>query len=184
MRIVLPEVKLPDEKIATPHGQMVVPGHRIAGRSLEIDSGEISQLLEEAREASLLAYAPFSKFSVGAALTMADDPKKNIFTGSNVENSSFGATNCAERTALFSASSSGFRCIRIMALAFAEKLPPETSLSDRSPCGICRQVLYEFADDQTLLAIESTEDGRLCDLLDIARLLPWGFRFQGKPTSG
>ena len=108
---------------------------------------------------------------------MADDPDGSVFSGSNVENSSYGATNCAERSALFAASSAGFRRLRIMALTTLDSR--DAPLQGRSPCGVCRQVIREFADEDTLLAIDTGEEGKLCDLVDIERVLPWGFRFRG-----
>lgn len=182
MIIRLPETRLPDQEIDSPQGRITVPGQVLPERSIEVDAEEISDLLQSARRASASAYAPFSGFRVGAALRMSDDPENRIFIGSNIENSSYGATNCAERTAIFSASTAGFRRIRILALATAEPVTgkhlQDAPLSLRSPCGICRQVIQEFAGSNTLLAFDSSEGGKLCDLLDLERILPWGFRLQ------
>ncbi|MBN1837844.1 MAG: cytidine deaminase, partial [Spirochaetales bacterium] len=94
------------------------------------------RLLEEARAAAAQAYAPYSGFRVGAALLCADG---TVFRGTNVENRSFGLTNCAERSAVFAALSAGcrtFEAIAVFALDSREPVPP---------CGACRQVLSEFA---------------------------------------
>ena len=95
------------------------------------------RLVEAARQAQRNAYAPYSKYQVGAALE-ADDGR--IFTGSNVENASYGLTNCAERTALFTATSVGVRRFRRVVIV-SDSEPPAP------PCGACRQVLAEFGLD-------------------------------------
>ena len=177
MKIELSEVAQPAEEIPTAEGLIVLPGQRIEAHSVEVDPAEIAALLATAREAATRAYAPFSKFRVGAAVVMADDPEGTAFSGSNVENSSYGATNCAERTAIFQASAAGFRTIRLIALTTLDSL--DGPLRDRSPCGICRQVIREFGDAETLVAIDTGDEGTLCELLDVERLLPYGFRFGG-----
>jgi len=98
------------------------------------------QLIELAQKASLNAYAPYSQFKVGAALVTRDG---KIYTGCNVENSSFSMTICAERNAVFQAVAAGNKDIAVIAI-FVD--------SDMSfpPCGACRQVLSEFADDMPI----------------------------------
>lgn len=91
-------------------------------------------LLAEAKKAREHAYAPYSRFPVGAAL-MAEDG--TVYSGCNVENASYGVTNCAERTALFKAVSEGKR--RFVALAVVADTPGPVS-----PCGACRQVMSEL----------------------------------------
>lgn len=93
---------------------------------------DIQKLLAAARAAATRAYAPYSHFTVGAALLGADG---SVHTGCNVENVSFGLTSCAERNALFGAVSAGCRTFRALALAAPEAV---------TPCGACRQVLAEF----------------------------------------
>ena len=96
-------------------------------------------LLEKAYEGRKNAYAPYSNFKVGAAV-LAENGK--IYTGCNIENASYGATNCAERTAIFKAISEGNRKIRAIAIVGADD-------GYTYPCGICRQVIAEFADENT-----------------------------------
>ena len=96
-------------------------------------------LLEKAYEGRENAYAPYSNFKVGAAV-LAENGK--IYTGCNIENASYGATNCAERTAIFKAISEGNRKICAIAIVGADD-------EYTYPCGICRQVIAEFADKNT-----------------------------------
>ncbi|MGN0674681.1 MAG: cytidine deaminase [Oscillospiraceae bacterium] len=93
------------------------------------------ELLAIADKAMANAYAPYSKFKVGAALLCSDG---TVFTGCNVENASFGATNCAERTAIFKAVSEGYRDFEAIAIV-------SSGGGETYPCGICRQVMGEFA---------------------------------------
>lgn len=105
-----------------------------------MDEKIMLNLYEKALEASKKSYSPYSNFPVGAALLMEDG---SIITGANIENRSFGLTNCAERSAVFTAMSAGYR--RFTAIAIA------TPASDYpvGPCGACRQVLTEFAPAET-----------------------------------
>ena len=96
-------------------------------------------LLEKAYEGRKNAYAPYSNFKVGAAVLMENG---KIYTGCNIENASYGATNCAERTAIFKAISEGNRKICAIAIVGADD-------EYTYPCGICRQVIAEFADENT-----------------------------------
>ena len=92
------------------------------------------QLLKYANEAMERAYVPYSHFKVGAAVLMSSG---KIYTGCNIENASFGATNCAERTAIFKAVSEGETEIKAIAIVSSGK-------RFTYPCGICRQVITEF----------------------------------------
>ena len=95
------------------------------------------------------AYSPYSGYKVGAAL-LCDNGK--IFTGCNVENSSYGATVCAERTAIFKAVSAGERDFSMLAVAGGK----ENELSDKFlPCGICRQVMAEFCKPEFTILVRS-----------------------------
>lgn len=121
-----------------------------------------AKLIDEARAARELAYTPYSKFQVGAALECKDG---RIFRGCNVENASYGLCNCAERTAIFTAAAAGEREVR--AVVVYTPTPDATS-----PCGACRQVINEFGPDAAVISI--------CDSPDriettISQLLPAAF---------
>ena len=116
-------------------------------------------LAERARHAMLQAYAPYSRFRVGAALMLDDG---NIVEGCNVENCSYGLTICAERTAAVTAIARGERRWQAMAIATEGGV---------SPCGACRQFLAEFAPDLTLLLVDNL-DQRPVEIISLAVLLP------------
>ncbi|WP_297713508.1 cytidine deaminase [Clostridium sp.] len=104
---------------------------------------EYKKLIQSALEAREKAYCPYSNFKVGAAILFEDG---KIYTGSNVENASFGATNCAERTAIFRGVHEGNREIKAVAVV------GDTN-SYTYPCGICRQVIAEFIADEKVPVI-------------------------------
>jgi cytidine deaminase len=123
-------------------------------------------LLAQARAAAEHAYAPYSRFRVGAVV-MAGDGR--CFTGCNVENASYGLSLCAERSALASAIAAGVR--RLVAVAVAcPDAAPELGLAGRMPCGACRQWMLELAPDATL-HIDGVDRWFSC-----RELLPEGFR--------
>lgn len=130
---------------------------------------EFQKLIRKALEVRQKAYAPYSGFMVGAALLCKDG---RIFTGCNIENASYGATNCAERTAFFKAVSEGYREFTAIAIAGGRK--EAQSLEYCAPCGICRQVMSEFCDSDAFLVIlpRSEEDYKSYTL---GQLLPLGF---------
>ena len=131
----------------------------------DLSSAERSKLLSVAKEAVKRAYAPYSKFRVGAAVLTK---KGNIFSGCNIENSSYGLTVCAERVAIFSAiAQESGEDMEIRALAISCE---QNSLC--SPCGACRQVIYEFGRNAIVLFQGSNgmQEAR------ITELLPEGFR--------
>ncbi|MCB1062457.1 MAG: cytidine deaminase, partial [Verrucomicrobiae bacterium] len=105
-----------------------------------------------------------------------DDPESRVFTGCNVENASYGATVCAERNAIFAAVAAGFRRISLLAVSTVSTL--DGPIEERSPCGVCRQVIREFADASTLVILDRGAEDTLGDLVDIDRLLPWGFKLE------
>jgi cytidine deaminase len=119
------------------------------------------QLLALARQAMTRSYSPYSHFKVGACLLCADG---RVFTGCNVENASFGLTNCAERTAVFKAISEGARDFTAIAIASEHAAP--------WPCGACRQVLNEFASGIRVLV--TWDDGKTAEA-PLSELLPHGF---------
>ncbi len=132
-------------------------------------------LIRAAREAAERAYAPYSKFRVGAALLCADGA---IVPGSNIENRSFGLTICAERSAVFAALSAGRRSFQGIAVYAADSAEPVP------PCGACRQVLSEFAGPSFwVLAVGSS--GKSFTAL-LAELLPLdslhGLKERGEQT--
>ena len=122
-------------------------------------------LLELARQAARHAYAPYSKFAVGAAVRTASG---RTATGCNVENASYGLTVCAERSAVFAAVAAGG----------AERLTAVAICSPQArpcpPCGACRQVLAEFGGDDMAVVLEQA-DGRP-RVLTLGALLPEAFR--------
>jgi cytidine deaminase len=132
----------------------------------KIPAGMRERLLRSARKAMKNAYAPFSGFKVGSAILTA---KCDVFLGCNVENSSYGMTNCAERTAIFSAVAEKGPRLEILAVAVtnARGVPC-------SPCGACRQVIYEFGPD----AVIFYQGQRGWSESPITELLPEGFRLK------
>lgn len=123
-------------------------------------------LLDQARSARDLAYAPYSRFQVGAALQTRDG---RVFPGCNVENAAYGLCNCAERTALFSAIAAGYKPGDFKAIAVIADTPEPVT-----PCGSCRQVLAELClSDMPVLLANTTGATRQTT---VEALLPDGFR--------
>ena len=116
-----------------------------------------NELLQKAREAKEFAYSPYSNFKVGAALLTDND---EFFTGCNIENVSYGATNCAERTAIFKAISEGHKSFK--AIAISSSKSPQKLIY---PCGICRQVLVEFSPNIIIHIDGDEKTYKLSDLL-------------------
>lgn len=125
-------------------------------------------LIRTAFDARRFAYTPYSHFQVGAAL-LAEDGR--IFTGCNIENASFSPTICAERAALAKAVSEGVH--RFAAIAVVGSREGETNTLVTSPCGVCRQALYEFGGDDLLVIMAKSETDY--EELPLGRLLPLGF---------
>ncbi|MCY6484246.1 cytidine deaminase [Clostridium aestuarii] len=124
---------------------------------------EYRDLIEEALKFRENAYAPYSNFKVGAAVIMDDN---KIYGGCNIENASFGATNCAERSAIFSAVSKGNRNLKAIALV------GDTS-TYTYPCGICRQVISEFCDENTDIILVKNANDYVIKKID--EILPGAF---------
>ncbi len=131
------------------------------------------ELMEKAREASCNSYAPYSTFQVGAALLTTDG---TVYTGCNVENSSYGLSMCAERVAIFKAISEGRKRGDFVKIAVAGK-PHSGNWQFCSPCGACRQVIYEFAEDEQFQVVYMDKK-RVIRSVSIGKLLPDGFRFK------
>ena len=123
------------------------------------------KLVEAARSVLERAYVPYSKFPVGSALLMEDD---EIITGVNVENVSFGATNCAERTALFTAIAKGYPVKSVKAIAVAG-----ITQDYLSPCSICRQVMVELCHPKTPVYL-TRKDGMILETT-VKELVPMAF---------
>lgn len=132
-----------------------------------VDMINRERLVKIALEARLKAYSPYSNFCVGAAL-LCDDGE--IFEGANIENSSYGATNCAERTALFTAVYQGKRSFEAIAIVGAKRGEEVDGFCQ--PCGICRQALAEFmnADSEIILF-----NGKDIKVMTMAQMLPESF---------
>jgi cytidine deaminase len=128
------------------------------------------RLLRSARKVMKNAYAPFSKFRVGAAILTS---KGQVFVGCNVENSSYGMTNCAERTAIFSAVAKLGPELEVCAVAVVASEKNDHGVPC-SPCGACRQVIYEFGP--RAIVFYQGEKGPKQSL--ITDLLPEGFRLK------
>ena len=130
-------------------------------------------LIEQAEKAREAAYAPYSQYAVGAAVLTSGG---KIFTGCNIENASYPAGCCAERTAIFKAVSEGERKICRLALVAAPVQEALPSAAYPVPCGICLQVLSEFAAPELrVLLARDRDDYRDCSLQE---LLPCRFTAQ------
>jgi cytidine deaminase len=130
---------------------------------MPIDDPLEAALIAAALAARQRAYAPYSRFQVGAALLSAAG---ETFLGCNVENVSYGLTQCAERTALTAAIAAGQREFTALAIASAGGV---------TPCGACRQVLAEFCPELTILLVDAEQPDRIARA-SLAELLPARFR--------
>lgn len=137
-------------------------------RRNKLSKGEIvlhsnyEELIKKAKEARKNSYSPYSKVKIGAAVLTGDG---KIFSGCNIENISYGISNCAERTAIFKAVSEGYRKINAIAIYGESK-------EFTKPCGACRQVMIEFNPDMDV--IMKGEDGFM-KVSKARRLLPENF---------
>jgi cytidine deaminase len=135
-------------------------------QATKVSAATRARLLRAARRAVKNAYAPYSDFRVGAAILTS---KGQVFVGCNVENASYGMTNCAERTAIFSAIAKDGPELEIRAVAVAtdHNVPC-------SPCGACRQVIYEFGP-RAIIFYDGENGPKQSPITD---LLPEGFRLK------
>lgn len=129
------------------------------------------QLIQQALESRKQAYTPYSRFQVGAALLSGG----KIYGGCNIENASYGLTNCAERTAVFKAVSEGNTKIDAIAIVADTEGPV-------SPCGACRQVLAEFSDHNTIIYLTNLHGD--VEEWTMAQLLPGAFQLPDRTELG
>ena len=120
------------------------------------------QLLQQAKEVSVNAYAPYSKFKVGAALITENG---EVFSGCNVENASYGLTFCAERSAIAAMIANGHKKFEAIAI-YAQ------SATDCYPCGACRQWMYEFGKEAQVIVEDEDHNPRV---ISVQELLPKAF---------
>jgi cytidine deaminase len=133
-------------------------------RKNDLPAGIQAKLLKAAKRVMKNAHAPYSKFRVGASILLSNG---KIFVGCNVENASYGMTNCAERTAIFSAVAELGPKLEIRAVSVVNDHGVACS-----PCGACRQVIYEFGPDATVFF----QGAKGPKKAHITELLPEGFR--------
>ena len=127
------------------------------------------ELVKEAISAREKSYSPYSNFMVGAALLTKGG---KVYRGCNIENSAYGPSNCAERTAIFKAVSEGEREFTAIAVAGWAKGSKDPGFA--YPCGVCRQVMYEFCNPETFkILVARSEDNFVS--LRLGELLPHGF---------
>lgn len=130
-----------------------------------LSAEERKRLIDAARAMLDRAYAPYSKFHVGAAILTESG---NMYGGCNVENASYGLTNCAERTAIFTAVAAEGPQVKVRAVAVLNSQEMACS-----PCGACRQVIFEFGPNALVIY---QGEGKLAEA-PIEKLLPAGFHF-------
>jgi cytidine deaminase len=139
---------------------------------MRIPEEDIKHLIEKASKARERAYAPYSKFAVGAAVLTEDG---HIFTGANVENASYSMTVCAERMAIGAAVNAGDKKITALAVIGGHiELPKKWRKTP--PCGACRQVMAEFMPEDALVIAASLEGSY--DTYILKNLLPVAFKLE------
>ena len=129
-------------------------------------------LLKTALEARKFAYAPYSHFTVGAALLAKDG---TIYSGCNIENAAYGPSNCAERTAFFKAISEGKR--EFLAIAIVGGMEGSEATQYCPPCGVCRQVMAEFCNPEQFLIILGAKN-QMFKEYKLKELLPLSFMLE------
>ncbi|MDD6527303.1 MAG: cytidine deaminase [Oscillospiraceae bacterium] len=126
-----------------------------------------NELIEAAKKAAENSYSPYSGYTVGAALLSKDG---KVFTGCNIENAAYSPTNCAERTAIFKAVSEGVRDFEKIAVVGGYKLD---FMDYFAPCGVCRQVMREFCDEDFVILLG--KNGSEFRRMTLGELLPCSF---------
>ena len=134
----------------------------------KIDSKLLDALVQQAKDVRKHSYSPYSRYAVGAAIATK---KGSVFVGTNVENSSFGATICAERGAVMAMIAAGEREPIACAVVTGDREPA-------SPCGICRQVLAEFNGDLPIAMVGVTRQGEAGRVVHLSELLPHQFKLK------
>lgn len=124
---------------------------------------EILSYIDKAIEIRERAYVPYSKFKVGALVI---DENGDEYYGVNIENASYGLSNCAERTAVFNAITNGMKKIKAIVVVGDTTTPI-------SPCGACRQVMKEFSDENTIIILANLK--KEYKIMNIEEILPYGF---------
>lgn len=159
-----------DKRASAEQSNSLVPRERgeLISKEGIVSHSVAKNLIRDAMEAMKNSYSPYSHFTVGAALLTR---KQKVYKGCNVENAAYGATNCAERTAVYKAVSEGERDFSAIAIVGGKN----SLITDFCPpCGICRQVLREFTDPKNFLVILArSEEDYLVFLLE--ELLPLSF---------
>ena len=140
------------------------------GHSVSVRAADVERLVAEARAVRANAYAPYSRYRVGAAVMVRDG---RIFTGCNVENATYGATLCAERAAIAAMVAAGATAPVACAVVTAGARPG-------APCGICRQVFAEFAKDVRFVLVAEDKRGKIAARRStrLSALLPQAFRLR------
>jgi len=138
----------------------------------ELSEETIKMLIEKSIAMMDFSYTPYSNFTVGAALLTKQD---EVYTGCNIENASFTPTNCAERTAIFKAVSEGKKEFKAIAIVGG----PKKQLVDYCyPCGVCRQVMREFCEDDFLIILAKSKDDY--KIFTLSEIYPGGFKPEGQ----
>ena len=133
-----------------------------------MEKAEIQALIRAAFEGQKFAYVPYSRFHVGAALRGKNG---QVFKGCNIENAGYTPTNCAERTALFKAVAEGVTEFTDIAVVGSRR--GEVNRQITSPCGVCRQALFEFGGPELYVIMAKTPEDFIERSMD--ELLPFGF---------
>ena len=133
-----------------------------------MEKAEIQSLIRDAFEAQKFAYVPYSRFHVGAALLGKNGM---VYKGCNIENAGYTPTNCAERTALFKAVAEGVTAFTDIAVVGSRR--GEVNRQITSPCGVCRQALFEFGGPELNVIMAKTPEDFIERSMD--ELLPFGF---------